>query len=370
MTEDPRIDPADLRNVRFPGSSRRYEARAVDQFLETVAARIDATNDSSTASRPASPRSTPPVRRRSRLRHRPSSPTSTTTSWWAWSARRRRRCSPRPASRRGHPVQGRGRRRPDDPGGHDRGRSCDRRGQGDRRRPQPPGRGGAGAGHGEATAEASRIRDEAVEAAEATTSEAAERAEARARRRPRSAAPRPTPRSSGSWRRPGRRAGAWSLEAKEVRSRVLEDLQRRRDLARDQIERLLAGRERLLAAYGLVRENLDDITEQLADSLPDPGEPDLPDGFVGIVGSSAIAADDELHEARRRRVRWRGTGRARRRGRAERAGRHRGPRAGTGPRDRSRRHPRHGRCRWRGGGGRGQPRRRPGRPGSLGSGPG
>ena len=87
------------------------------------------------------------------------------------------------------------------------------------------------------------------------------------------------------------------LEAKEVRSRVLEDLQRRRDLARDQIERLLAGRERLLAAYGLVRENLDDITEQLADSLPDPGEPDLPDGFVGIVGSSAIAADDELHEA-------------------------------------------------------------------------
>ena len=45
MTEDPRIDPADLRNVRFPGSSRRYDARAVDQFLETVAARITATNE-------------------------------------------------------------------------------------------------------------------------------------------------------------------------------------------------------------------------------------------------------------------------------------------------------------------------------------
>ena len=45
MTEDPRIDPADLRNVRFPGSSRRYDARAVDQFLETVAGRIAATNE-------------------------------------------------------------------------------------------------------------------------------------------------------------------------------------------------------------------------------------------------------------------------------------------------------------------------------------
>ena len=44
MTDDPRIDPADLRSVRFPGSFRRYEARAVDEFLESVAQRVEATN--------------------------------------------------------------------------------------------------------------------------------------------------------------------------------------------------------------------------------------------------------------------------------------------------------------------------------------
>jgi len=45
-----------------------------------------------------------------------------------------------------------------------------------------------------------------------------------------------------------------------------------------------------------VRENLDDITGQLADALPDPGEPELPDGFVGIVGGTVPASEAEDDE--------------------------------------------------------------------------
>ncbi|HUF31795.1 MAG TPA: DivIVA domain-containing protein [Acidimicrobiales bacterium] len=52
-------------------------------------------------------------------------------------------------------------------------------------------------------------------------------------------------------------------EAQEVRERVLRDMARRRKLAHQQLERLLAGRERLLAAYEVVRGNLDDATGEL-----------------------------------------------------------------------------------------------------------
>lgn len=58
-------------------------------------------------------------------------------------------------------------------------------------------------------------------------------------------------------------------EAQKVRQRMLDDLSRRRKLLRQQIEQLQAGRDRLLAAYDVVRETLDVATEELQVALPE-----------------------------------------------------------------------------------------------------
>jgi DivIVA domain-containing protein len=52
-------------------------------------------------------------------------------------------------------------------------------------------------------------------------------------------------------------------EAKEVRSKMLGDVVKRRNVARVQVAQLRAGRERLLDAYRLVRETLDQVTSEL-----------------------------------------------------------------------------------------------------------
>ncbi|MCU1485045.1 MAG: hypothetical protein JWN67_1791 [Actinomycetia bacterium] len=52
-------------------------------------------------------------------------------------------------------------------------------------------------------------------------------------------------------------------EAQAVRERVLKDLARRRKAAATQLEQLLAGRERLLGAYDVVRTTLDEATREL-----------------------------------------------------------------------------------------------------------
>ena len=56
-------------------------------------------------------------------------------------------------------------------------------------------------------------------------------------------------------------------EALLVRSRVLEDLSRKRKAARVQLERLQGGRERLLESYEIVRRTLDEATNELKGSL-------------------------------------------------------------------------------------------------------
>jgi DivIVA domain-containing protein len=297
MTEDPRIDPADLRNVRFPGSSRRYDARAVDQFLETVAARIAATNElvdrlqarvaEIDAAGPVPKPALPPPQ----LAHLDDDElvglvgeeTASVLSHARRAADDIRSKAEESAARMIREAT----TEADRVTAEARSTADDLTRQAEAAMDQAT---------AEATAEATRIRDEAVAEAEETKAQATEVAEAElaAAEQRRSETDAEVERILEQAREEGR---GMVHEAKEVRSRVLEDLQRRRDTARDQIERLLAGRERLLAAYGLVRENLDDITEQLADSLPDPGEPELPDGFSGVVGSSATAADDELHEA-------------------------------------------------------------------------
>jgi DivIVA domain-containing protein len=65
-------------------------------------------------------------------------------------------------------------------------------------------------------------------------------------------------------------------EALLVRSRVLEDLARKRKASRVQLERLQAGRERLIDSYSIVQRTLDEAKEELRTSLT----------------SAKIAADD------------------------------------------------------------------------------
>ena len=58
-------------------------------------------------------------------------------------------------------------------------------------------------------------------------------------------------------------------EAQVVRERVLRDLAARRKKARQQVEKLNAGRERLLQAYEVVRRTIDEATTELTVSLSD-----------------------------------------------------------------------------------------------------
>ncbi|MDP1806338.1 MAG: hypothetical protein Q8K72_14285, partial [Acidimicrobiales bacterium] len=58
-------------------------------------------------------------------------------------------------------------------------------------------------------------------------------------------------------------------EAQAVRERVLRDLASRRKRARQQVEKLNAGRERLLEAYAVVRTTVDDATSELHTALSD-----------------------------------------------------------------------------------------------------
>ena len=292
MTEDPRIDPADLRNVRFPGSSRRYDARAVDQFLETVAARIAATNelvdelqvriaDLDSAAPTTAPAPPPPelsLLDEDELVNLIGSETASVLSTARRAAEEIRSKAEESASRMIREATAEADRLTEEA----RSKAAELTSDAEQALERAI---------SEATAEAERNRTEAIEEAERTTAEATEllateQAAADARRAEAEAEVEAILEAA---RDEGR---GMVNEAKEVRTRILEDLQRRRDIARDHIERLLDGRERLLAAYGLVRENLDDITGQLAGALPDPGEPELPDGFVGIVGGTGAASED------------------------------------------------------------------------------
>jgi cell division septum initiation protein DivIVA len=58
-------------------------------------------------------------------------------------------------------------------------------------------------------------------------------------------------------------------EAQAVRERMLRDTSRRRRLLRQQLEQLHAGRDRLLAAYAVVREQLDETTRVLEVAVPE-----------------------------------------------------------------------------------------------------
>ena len=57
--------------------------------------------------------------------------------------------------------------------------------------------------------------------------------------------------------------------AQTVRETVLKDLSTRRKKARQQIEQLNAGRERLLQAYDVVRNTVEEATTELSASVTD-----------------------------------------------------------------------------------------------------
>ena len=67
-------------------------------------------------------------------------------------------------------------------------------------------------------------------------------------------------------RREGREMVA---EAQRVRERMLGDLARRRRHARQQVEQLMAGRERLLEAFDNVRQTIDTATNEMRTALPE-----------------------------------------------------------------------------------------------------
>ena len=75
-------------------------------------------------------------------------------------------------------------------------------------------------------------------------------------------------------------------EAKEVRQRMLDDLANRRQTLRQQIEQLQAGRDRLSAAYDIVRETLAVATEELHVALPE--------GRLSAEVASLQSVDSEL----------------------------------------------------------------------------
>lgn len=113
----------------------------------------------------------------------------------------------------------------------------------------------------EAEAEAATLRREADEYATATRTQAdLDAAEAQAK------AEADAAEAVEAGRQEGREMVA---EAQKVRQRMLDDLARRRKLLRQQIEQLQAGRDRLLAAYEVVRETLDVATDELQVALPE-----------------------------------------------------------------------------------------------------
>ncbi|MGA1297841.1 MAG: DivIVA domain-containing protein, partial [Ilumatobacteraceae bacterium] len=68
-------------------------------------------------------------------------------------------------------------------------------------------------------------------------------------------------------------------EARAYRERVLADISRRRELAREQIEDLYHGRERLIQAFERARVATDDVLSDLEDPAAEPS------GFVNLANT-------------------------------------------------------------------------------------
>ena len=333
MTDDPRIDPADLRSVRFPGSFRRYEARAVDEFLESVAQRVEATNALvDDLRRQLDDAGVPPATASSAFTLLPREETVFDAE--APEPEVEPEPAPEPTPTVEKPdlgtlsddelvqlvgeetahVLATARRAAEDirSKAEESASRVIREATAEAKRLVDE----AEASAAELTSEAQTVRDAAVAVAqeeadrvraeaEATAeqirsqAEADEREAAAAADRIRAEAEEEAARALEDARTEGRNMVG---EAKEVRARILADLQRRRDTGRSQVERLAAGRQRLLDAYATVRANVDEITHQLDTALVEPAPPeddDLEDEIEAAVAHVAAAdADRAANEAR------------------------------------------------------------------------
>lgn len=87
-------------------------------------------------------------------------------------------------------------------------------------------------------------------------------------------------------------------EARAYRERVLADVARRRELAREQIEDLVHGRDRLVQSFERARIATDDVLRDLADAGDEPSE------FVNLANTTGpvpiVVQADEMHESMRR----------------------------------------------------------------------
>lgn len=82
-------------------------------------------------------------------------------------------------------------------------------------------------------------------------------------------------------------------EAERMRDRVLADLARKRKAARQHLEQLRAGRDRLLEAYDVVKATTDQATRELGVVLPDAKR--LADEAARRVGAEPDPSVNELH---------------------------------------------------------------------------
>jgi cell division septum initiation protein DivIVA len=299
IDDDPRIDPADVRGAKFPGSFRRYDAKAVEDFLESVAQRVAATNrlvddlrrdlDAARSVRkveaPAQdPFEAPKLSNVSEeeLVNLVGEETAHVLATARKAAADIRSKAEESAARVIREATTEADRLLEE--AKARAEELTTEAVGARDAAVAEAEESAASIRAAAEAEAESLRSAARDDADAAAAEAAasrEQAEEEAQRILEAA------------RDEGR---SMINEAKDVRSRVLEDLQRRRDLGRSQVERLIAGREQILAAYAAVRENVDDITAHLEEGLLDaPSDPALDEGFVGIVATAR--SDEAIDEA-------------------------------------------------------------------------
>ncbi len=120
----------------------------------------------------------------------------------------------------------------------------------------------------EAHDDAQRMRDEAASILQARTDEA--EAEAAVIRERLVAEREQAVLDAAALVEAGRDEGrAMVLEAQQVREQMLDDLARRRRQLRMQIEQLQAGRDRLAAAYDVVRQTLNQATDELHSAIPE-----------------------------------------------------------------------------------------------------
>lgn len=298
MQEDPRIDPALIRDAEFTRSMRGYDMRSVDELLAVLAEKIEGANlymasveGELTAVRAelAEQTSTRSVQERLQLGemaddelvHLVGEETAHVLTTARQAAEEIRSKAEESAGRLIREATAEAKQLEED----SQRRSGELLAEAERVRETA---------ESEAEAEAERLRSDARRNAEqllADTADEVERNEAEVREL-RAQAEAEVHDVLEKAQAEGR---AMVAEAKELRGRMLDDLQRRRDLAREQITELLEGRRKILASFDHVDARLAEVRAELGEEIfPSPPElgvtNDEPDADLDAA-ADAIDAD-------------------------------------------------------------------------------